>query len=99
MAEITWTDEANNDLDGIAEFISRDSPFHAWNVTEETLALAEKIPDQPRAGRMVPELEDPDIRERLIYSYRLVYRILHSGELLVVTVIHSARLLNPESFS
>jgi site-specific recombinase XerD len=29
----------------------------------------------PDAGRIVPELGDETIRERFVYSYRLIYRI------------------------
>ena len=29
----------------------------------------------PEAGRTVPEIEDPKIREVFIYSYRLVYEV------------------------
>jgi len=41
---------------------------------------------------MVPEIEKRHIRERLIYSYRLVYRI-QSGKIFILAVIHGKRLL------
>ena len=43
-------------------------------------------------GRIVPELSDDSIRERFIYSYRVIYQI--SGEdIHVLAVIHGKRLL------
>ena len=43
-------------------------------------------------GRIVPEVGDETIRERFVYSYRLVYRI-EPDRILVVAVIHGKRLL------
>jgi plasmid stabilization system protein ParE len=48
------------------------------------------------AGRIVPEIGNDQIRERFIYSYRLVYRI-ESQKILVVAVIHGKRLLENTS--
>ncbi len=42
-------------------------------------------------GRIVPECNDKNIRERLVYSYRLVYKIERT-KILIVAVIHDKRL-------
>ncbi len=39
---------------------------------------------------MLPELDDPSIREVLIYSYRLIYQI-SSGEIEVLALVHARR--------
>jgi toxin ParE1/3/4 len=48
---------------------------------------------------VVPEVGDERIRERFIYSYRLVYRV-EPEQILIVAVIHGKRLLEnvPERF-
>jgi plasmid stabilization system protein ParE len=43
---------------------------------------------------VVPELGDPEIRERFVYSYRVIYR-LEPDRLLIVAVVHGRRLLEP----
>ena len=44
---------------------------------------------------MVPELNDPSIRERFIYSYRLIYEIHEpEREVHLLAVLHGKRLLN-----
>ena len=43
-------------------------------------------------GRVVPELGQPDIRERFVYSYRLIYQI-QAQEIHILSVIHGKRLL------
>lgn len=40
----------------------------------------------------MPEIDDKNIRERFIYSYRLVYQI-RQQRIVVVAVIHGKRLL------
>lgn len=91
-ARLIWSDEALNDVDSIAEYINRDSPFHARRVTQEFFAIAETVADQPKLGRVVPELNDPNVRERFLYSYRLIYEI-QNDELHILAVIHGRRLL------
>jgi toxin ParE1/3/4 len=46
----------------------------------------------PRAGRKVPEFDDEDVRELVVYSYRLVYR-LQDDEVVIAAVIHGKRML------
>jgi toxin ParE1/3/4 len=46
----------------------------------------------PYIGRMVPEISNENIRERFVYSYRLIYKI-EEIEILIVAVIHGKRLL------
>lgn len=43
-------------------------------------------------GRVVPELGDESIRERFVYSYRIIYQI-EKERILIVAVIHGKRLL------
>ena len=46
----------------------------------------------PQAGRKVPEFDDENMRELLVYSYRIIYR-LQNDEALIVAVIHGKRIL------
>ncbi len=91
-ASIIWSEQALDDIDAIAEYISRDSPFYGQCVTEEILDLANLIAEQPHIGRIVPELKDESVRERFIYSYRVIYEI-RSSQIEIIAVIHGRRLL------
>ena len=95
-AIVAWSYAALDDLDAIAEYISRDSPYHAQRVVESFFDLAEMIAEQPLAGRRVPELECDRVRERFLYSYRLIYEI-RDGCVDVLAVIHGRRLLESMS--
>lgn len=89
---VRWSPEAEEDLDSIAQYIARDSEFYARSVVSRILETTRKIPDQPLAGRIVPEIGHEQIRERLVYSYRLVHQVQADG-ILIVAIIHGRRLL------
>lgn len=89
---ISWSPEAVEDLQAIAEFISRDSAFYASSVVTKVTAVSRSLIENPLIGRIVPELGDDQIRERFVYSYRLIYRVMNH-EILVVAIIHGKRLI------
>lgn len=89
---LIWSREALDDIDSIADYISRDSLTHAQQVAERILTLGESLAAQPKLGRVVPELNNPQVRERFVYSYRLIYE-LRDETIHVLAVIHGKRLL------
>ena len=91
-ATVIWAHEALDDIEAIADYIARDSPSHARRVVESLFELSDSLVDFPRAGRVVPELNDGNVRERFLYSYRLIYEI-GEDRIAVLAVIHGARLL------
>ncbi len=90
---VVWSPEALNDVDDIASYIARDSVFYAAAVVQKILDTSRELSDFPQIGRMVPELSDEAIRERFVYSYRLIYQI-HDEEILIVAIVHGKRLLD-----
>ena len=90
---LDWSPEAVEDLESIASYIERDSAWYAKAVISKIVETAETIADFPELGRAVPEVGDPAVRERLVYNYRLIYR-LESERVLVAAVIHGSRLLD-----
>jgi addiction module RelE/StbE family toxin len=90
--ELIWSEEALEDIEEIASFIEKDSPFYAKAVVEKIFEKAELLQDSPRLGRQVPEMNDETIREIFVYSYRLIYR-LTENRVLFLAVIHGRRLL------
>ncbi len=49
----------------------------------------------PQSGRMVPEYEDQQLRELIVFPYRMVYRV-RQDRLDIIAVFHGAQRL-PES--
>ena len=95
MAQVRWTPQAADDLDAIAEFIARDSPYFAGLFIADILQSVNRLVDFPESGRIVPEIGNRSIREVILGSYRIIYR-LRSEAVEVLTVHHGARLLNPK---
>lgn len=91
-AALVWSQEALDDIDAVAGYISRDSPYHAQRVVEMLFELGEGIAQHPQAGRIVPELGNAQVRERFVYSYRVLYEI-GDTQIDILAVIHGKRLL------
>ena len=86
------TPDAVEDLETIAEYIARDSSSYASSVVSKIVTVAKTIPDFPRSGRIVPEIGDHAIREHVVFSYRLIYRV-EPDHITLLAVIHGKRLL------
>lgn len=91
-AELIWSAESLDDIDAIAAFIARDSRHHAQRVVEMLFELGDVVRAHPLAGRMVPELNDPNVRERFLYSYRVIYEVAPE-RINVLAVLHGRRLI------
>jgi len=87
---VKWSGPAKKDLRQIHGYIAKDSKYYAKNVTQNIVAKTEKLKDFPEIGRVVPEIDDPNVRELFVYSYRLVYEI-KSGGVEILAIIHGKR--------
>lgn len=90
MAEVTWTNQALDDLEAVFLFIARDSPVVANLFVERVSAATERLVEFPMSGRVVPEIGDQDIREVIVQNYRVIYQ-LDGEEVEILTVHHGAR--------
>lgn len=91
MRVVLWTKQAQADLAAIRAFISQDSPHYASVVVSSLIAATDRLGPFPEAGRAVPEFEDPLVREVVRRPYRIVYRLVGTEEIHVLTVHHSSR--------
>ena len=91
MTQIRWTPQAVEDLEAIHAYVARDSARYARLLVERLFFAADRLATFPESGRIVPELGRRDLREVILGSYRIVYR-LRSGHAEILTVFHGARL-------
>ena len=87
---IEWTEPAISDLEGIRDYIGRDSKYYASRFIGKIIEAVERLIHFPGMGRIVPEAEEENIRELLFHNYRIMYRT-ETQSILVLTVIHAAR--------
>ena len=90
MSSIVWTDPAASDLGSIHEYISRDSEIYADAVLSEIFNAVDRLTVYAESGRIVPELNEPQTREIIVGSYRIVYDI-HGEIIRILAVLHGAR--------
>ena len=92
---VEWTGRATQDLRAIGRYIAGDDPRAARRWVEGLRLRAREAAAVPKASRRVPELNRDDLREVLMRSYRIVYRVTPSG-IVVLTVFEGHRLFPDE---
>lgn len=90
MIDLVWTVPAVADLEAVRRFVARDSPIYASALVARLLGSVARLAAFPRSGRVVPELRQTTIREVIVASYRIVYR-LRPGRVEVIAIVHAAR--------
>ena len=89
---VDFSPTAEADLEAIALYIARDNPRAAEAWVDRLVESARKAAVAPLAGRVVPEVRDPDIREVFLRTYRIIYRI-EPERILVLTIVEGHRRL------
>lgn len=93
---VVWSPRAVEDLEAIAQYIAVDSGIYAAAVVKKILITTRHLSRFPFAGRVVPEFADENLREWLVYSYRVIYRV-ENDTVTIATIVHGKRLLNSQS--
>lgn len=99
MVRVNWTTDAISDVDGIAEYIARDSHRNAAAMVVRFLAVDALLSEHPRMGKRVPELGLEAIRELIVGSYRVIYVLVSETRIDILTVHHQKRLLPPATIA
>ncbi len=94
MVQINWTIQSKEDLQSIAEYISRDSKTYAKRHVKRIKNRVQILRKLPQSGVIVHEFNDTSIRELIFGNYRIIYKIVNPKRLDIITVHHSARDLS-----
>ena len=90
---LIWSERARADLKEIVDYIAAAAPANSRAVSQRIVLRVRSLPDQPGQGRRVPEHEGTDeLREVIVQSWRIIYRVTEA-EVVILAVVHSARLL------
>lgn len=93
--DIEWTRRARRDVLEIGDYIARDKPLVAARWARRLFETAERIALFPSSGRVVPEVDRPDIREVILENYRIVY-LVGATRITILAVFESHRLLTDD---
>ncbi len=89
MVNLTWMPQALKDLDTISEYIEKDSEYYAKITVQKIFSAVKQLEKFPQMGRIVPEKQDPTLREILYRNYRIVYKY-RDNEIYILTVFHGS---------
>jgi toxin ParE1/3/4 len=88
--DVKWSNDAAEDLDSLTQYISRDSVFYAQTFAERLVLATRRLSEFAQSGRTIPEAEDGNLREIIVDSCRVMYRI-EQDQILILAVMHSRR--------
>ena len=91
MVQINWTFQSKGDLKSIADYISRDSKLYAKLQVVRIRNRTRILKSQIRLGKIVPEIDNKNIRELIEGRYRIIYKIVSKNRIDILTVHHSSR--------
>ncbi len=87
---VVWTEGARRELDAAIAFVADESLEGAISLLEEILTSTKSLDSMPDRGRVVPERDDPTVREILVGPYRLLYHVAES-DVHILSVLHQRR--------
>lgn len=75
---VTWTKSAREQLREAAGLLRLDDPQSSSALREEVKKAQRSIRSHSEIGRKVPELENPLVRELIVWHgrYRMIYRLI-----------------------
>ncbi len=83
---------ARRDLKEPVGYISTDSPERAIAFGQFLIDSTKRLVDFPEMGRQVPKFDDPMLREIVVRTYRIIYRVDHDDRRIEVSRFwHGAR--------
>ena len=88
--KVNWTAAALEQLRDIHSFVARSSPQYASKVVDRLTRRSQQIASFPHSGRVVPDVNDVNIREIMEGQYRIIYHLLE-GDIDIIAVVHGAR--------
>jgi len=90
--QVVLSPSARSDVRDIVRYISADDPARALDFGRFLISRTKLLAQSPELGRIVPEFEDPLVREIVVRAYRVVYRLDHSQRLVeIIRFWHAGR--------
>ena len=88
--KVMWIESAWRDLEEVADYIAKDSFHYAAAFVREARDAARTLAYLAERGLVVPEFNDPSIRELFVRGYRLIYQVAEQT-VYIIGFIHGAR--------
>jgi plasmid stabilization system protein ParE len=93
VVRVVWSEAAVEGLEETLEYIAFDHPAAARNLWRQAKAATRTLRRFPMKGRMVPEYQDPAIRELIVGPLRIIYTTEAPGLATILAAVRSERLI------
>ena len=87
--QIILKQDAEEDLENIKNYISKDSIYYANKTIEEIINKTEYLLMFPYMGRKIPEYNNINFRELIYKSYRILYKV--NSNIYILNIFHHSR--------
>lgn len=87
---VTWSRNAEVEVNKIRDYIERDSKANAAHVVGQFFVAARRLKAYPLSGRVIEAWNDPRRRELIVGNYRVMYEVSPS-EIIIFDVRHTRR--------
>ncbi len=77
-------------MEAILTYHLRDSPVYASELIDTLLEQAMSILEHLKRGRILPEIDDPSVRELFVSPYRMMYS-LEENLIRIIGIVHMSR--------
>ena len=94
---VVWTEHASRMLDDAISYVGQDSHPAAQRLLIQALEAASSLDVFGERGRIVPELNQPNVRQLLVQRYRLLYEVTQT-EVHILAFVRGARDLTGPGF-
>ena len=81
---IIWLEDALDDLGQLVRDIAQDNPHAARKMGDTIIEKASRLGRFPRLGKVFRKLGRDEVREILVYPYRVIYEIQDSSKTIFI---------------
>ena len=90
--QVIFSPKAVKDLEKIVRYIAINNPEAAKKIGQQLLNKAKELSNFPLRGQIVPEFNDPSLRQLILKPYRIIYRVEESKkQISIARFWHSSR--------
>lgn len=86
---LEFSDEAENDLERIVDYIAERNPQRALSFIRELRRKCENLVENPNGFALVPRYEHHGIRRRVFGDYLIFYRA-ENTKVVIIHILHGA---------
>jgi toxin ParE1/3/4 len=93
--KLIWMPRAQSDLRDLKNCIVQTAPKNAQRYVQKIKAAAKRLKRFPEIGWIVDEFQDPELREIVLGSHRVIYRY-RNNTVAILSVFRGSRILRRE---